>query len=173
LKESAMFNAATIARAGRAGLACLVGSVLVILSALVAEAFYGPRTTIGANYQQTSNTMSTDGINEGVCVGVSVCYILLQVPPQQKALIVQHVSCIIIVTAGEISNGLLRTRKGQTFPLRHTRLVPVLTTGTTWVVNSPVKHLGESGERPVVSFPSSAAATWTIECSISGTLQQP
>ena len=168
-----MFNAAIMERAGRAGLACLAGSVLVILSAVVAEAFYGPRTTIGANYQQTSNTTSLDGINEGDCVGVSVCYILLQVPPQQKALIVQHVSCIVIVSAGEISNGLLRTRKGQTFPLRHTRLVPVLTTGSTWVVNSPVKHLGESGERPVVSFANSAAAHWSVECSISGTLTQP
>jgi hypothetical protein len=167
-----MFNAATIARAGRAGLACLAGFALVILSALVAEAVYGPRTTIGANYQQTSTTQSTDGINAGSCIGVPNCYLLLQVAPQQKSLIVQHVSCVVTVSAGEVFFGRLQTRKGQTFPLRHTHLVS--TTGLGWLVNSPVKHLVESGERPLILFANnSAASNWSIECSISGTLQQP
>jgi hypothetical protein len=50
--------------------------------------------------------------------------------------------------------------------------VPVPTTGTWSVVNSPVRHLVESGERPLVSLFNSAIADWLAECTISGTLQQ-
>ena len=43
-----MFKAATLART------CLAGLALVVLSASLAKAIYGPRTTIGKNYQQFS-----------------------------------------------------------------------------------------------------------------------
>ena len=83
MKGSTMFKAATLARACCAGLA---GLALVILSASLAEADYGPRDKIGANYQQTSSTLSPNGINEGVCNSTSTCYVLFQVAPQQRAL---------------------------------------------------------------------------------------
>jgi hypothetical protein len=168
-----MFNAAILARAGRAGLAGLAALTLIILSALVAEAVYGPRTTIGANYQQWSTTTSLDGTSAGGCANTSSCYILFGVPPQQKALIVRHVSCGVGVSAGGLSSGALFTRKGQTFPGRVTVLVPVHMTGAYRVVNSPVMHLVEAGERPVVFLSNNTSSSWGVECSISGTLTQP
>jgi hypothetical protein len=168
-----MFDAAITARAGRAGLACLAAFALVILSVLVAEAVYGPRTTIGANYQQWSTTTSLDGTNLGGCANTTSCYILFGVPPQQKALIVRHVSCGVGVSAGGLLSGGLLTRKGQAFPGRVTVLVPVHMTGVYRVVNSPVMHLVESGERPVVFLSNSTSSSWAVECSISGTLTQP
>jgi hypothetical protein len=169
-----MRNTAKVARIGCACLAGPAGVVLVILSASLAEATYGPRTTIGANYQQTSNTRSADGIIEGNCFGVDSCWVLFQPAPQQKALIVQHVSCHLVVSAGELQVGTLLNRKGQLLPLRSMDLLPVPTTVARWVVNSPVMHLVKSGERPVVSFLNSTNANWSVlECSISGRLQQP
>jgi hypothetical protein len=169
-----MWNAANAARACRASRVCLAGFALVILSASLAEAIYGPRTTIGANYQQTSNTRSADGINAGNCSG-STCAVLFQPAPQQKALIVQHVSCHLIVSAGELQVGRLFTRKGQTFPLRRTNLLPVPKPPGRWVVSSPVMHLVGSGERPVVGFQNSLSGNnWSATvCSISGQLKQP
>jgi hypothetical protein len=160
-----MYNAGTLAHAGLAGIA------LVILSASVAEATYGPRTKIGNNYQQTSTTRSLNASTEGNCNGSGSCYVLFQVPPAQKPLIVQHVACNVQVTAGDLRFGRLQTRKGSTFPLRSTHFVPVNTTGNVWVVNSPVMHLVESGERPLIVLSNSAAADWTAECTISGKLQ--
>jgi hypothetical protein len=66
-----------------------------------------------------------------------------------------------------------KTRKGQAFPGRVTVLVPVHMTGVYRVVNSPVMHLVESGERPVVFLSNSTSSSWAVECSISGTLTQP
>jgi hypothetical protein len=168
LEGSTMFKAATLART------CLAGLALVVLSASLANAIYGPRTTIGNNYQQTSSTTSPDGTNAGNCNGVATCYVLFQVTPAQKPLIVQHVSCRASISAGGLLYGYLRSRNGQTVPLRRTHLLPVNTTGTWWVVNSPVMHLLESGERPVVFFQNSATANWgNMDCNISGQLKQP
>ena len=57
-----MWKAIDVARACRA---CLAALPLLILSASLAEALYGPRTTIGTHYQQMSTTTSTDGIDQG------------------------------------------------------------------------------------------------------------
>jgi hypothetical protein len=160
-----MFKAATLARACRAGFA------LAILSASLAQADYGPRTTIGNSYQQTSTTPSANGINEGSCSGLSDCHILFQAAPQQKRLIVQHMACLVVVSAGDLHFGSILTRKGQT--LKRTYLLPVHTTSGFWVVNTPVMHLFESGERPLVRFLNSTNANWGVECNISGRLQQP
>ena len=161
-------NTTNIARA------CLAGSALVILSASLAQAEYGPRTTIGANYQQTSTTTSINGIAEGSCNGNSFCYILFQAAPAQKPLIVQHVACGAFVSAGGLNAATLRTRKGQTFPLKRTNLAPVNFTSTWWAVNTPVMHLLESGERAFVVLSNSGIATWTfVECNISGKLIGP
>ena len=67
------WNAANIARAGRA---CLAGVALVILSVSLAGAVYGTRTKIGNNYQQTSTTRSINGTSEATCNGVLSCYVL-------------------------------------------------------------------------------------------------
>jgi hypothetical protein len=165
----------TTAVATRVGRACLAGFFLVILSASLAGAAYGPRTTIGANYQQTSNTTSTDGFSEGTCIiGAGSCFILFQGAPQQKALIVQHVSCRVSVTAGGLLYASLLTRQGQNLLLKSTTLLPVHTTGTLWVVNSPVMHLLNVGERPVVFLFNSMATGWSLmECNISGQLKNP
>ena len=160
-----MCKAATIARA------CLAGFAIVILPASLAEAEYGPRTKIGPNYQQSSTTTSTHGITAGNCTGSLNCVVLFQVPPGQKPLIVQHVSCRVSVSAGGLNYGLLQTRKGQAFPLRQTNLVPVPTTGNWSIVNSPVMHLVGSGERPAVFISNNAFANWTAQCTISGRLQ--
>ena len=160
-----MFKAATLART------CLAGLALVVLSASLAKAIYGPRTTIGKNYQQFSNTMSTNGIDQAQCVNAENCYVLFQLTPQQKPLTVQHVSCRVTVGVGEIRQGKLLTRKGQDFMFRQTVLVPVPTSSTWWAVNSPVMHLVKSGERPIIFFQNSPAASWALECSISGRLQ--
>jgi hypothetical protein len=145
---------------------------LMILVPSLANAEYGPKTVFGTNYQQTSTTKSTDGINEGNCNSLAHCYILFQRPPEQKNLIVQHVSCQVNVTAGGIESGLLIARKGQTFPLKRTLLAPIRTTGTFWAANSPVMHLVGSNEAPVVVFYGSAFATWLPTCNISGQLTQ-
>ena len=165
-------NAINVARACRAGLAGIAGFALVILPASLAEATYGPRTKIGTNYQQSSSTTSPNGLTEGSCDGLLICNVLFQVTPAQKALIVQHVSCRVQVSAGSLRYGRLGTRQGQTFPLRHTLLVPVPTASGHLVVNSPVLHLVESGERPVVFFENSVTpGLWFAECTISGQLQ--
>jgi hypothetical protein len=162
-----MSNAATIVRI------CLAASALVFLSASLAEATYGPRTKIGNNYQQTSNTRSNNGSFEGSCTGLPICAVLFQRTAGQKPLIVQHVSCAGQVSAGSLTSAFLGTYKEGTFPLRQTQLVPVATTGGWWVMNSAVKHLLESGELPFVFFNNSAGAAWLgVECTISGTLQQ-
>jgi hypothetical protein len=165
-----MCNTATITRTSRA---CLAASALVILSVSLAEAAYGPRTKIGNNYQQTSTTKSSDGSTEGSCNGGNTCYVLFQLPPAQKPLIVQTVSCRVLVNAGGLDYAWLRSRKASVIPLRRTYLAPVKTTnGNHWIVSSPVMHLIESGERPVVFIANSAGATWSIvECTISGQLQ--
>jgi hypothetical protein len=161
------------ARASRACLAGFAGFALVILPASLAEATYGPRTTIGTNYQQTSTTTSANGSNPASCNGFSNCFILFQPAPAQRALIVQHVSCRVSVDAGNMSFGLLWIRKGPDLPLKRIPLLPVPTAGATWIVNSPVMHLIESGERPLVFLAGTAAAAWSAECTISGQLQQP
>jgi len=164
---------AIIARAGRA---CLAGFVLVILSASLANAQfgYGPRTTIGANYQQTSTSPSNDGFHLSSCSPGSLCYILFGQAPQQKPLIVRHVSCRVSINPGELREGYLTSTKEGAFVNRRTYLSPVFLTGPTWMVNNPAMHLIKPGERPVVLFVSSdAASAWGAECNISGTLQQP
>ena len=161
------WNANTLARS------CCAGLALVILSASLAETSYGPKTTIGANYQQTSDTASKNEISQAACDATFHCYLLFQPAPQQKPLIVQHVSCRVFASAGELRWGELRSREGQAFPFRWAPLVPVSTGGGWWVVNAPVMHLVKSGERVFVAFNSGAAADWNGVCTISGRLEQP
>jgi hypothetical protein len=107
-----MYNAANVARVCRASLA---GFALVILSAALAEATHGSKTTIGINYQQWSNTESPNGIDAGNCVNWAYCYLLFSPPPQQKALIIQHVACRAAIGGVNLYYGLLRTRKRASF----------------------------------------------------------
>ena len=94
--------------------------------------------------------------------------------PQQKALIVQHVSCHVGTNTGSLATATLLTRKGQIFPQRRTLLVPFPTNANRWAINSPVMHLLEPGERAVVAFGITASTdAWSAECSISGRLLQP
>ena len=152
----------------------LAGCVLVTLSASLAEAEYGPRTTVGANYQQTSTTRSTDGINDTGCSGIGVCRILFQQAPAQQRLIIQHVSCRVPISAGFPLHAYLGTRKGQSFPLKRSWLVLANTSPFHFAVNSPVMHLVNSGERPLVLFNNSQSHNWIgLECNISGQLKQP
>jgi hypothetical protein len=162
--------ATNVARACRAGLA---GFSLVIVSASFVAADFGPRTAIGANYQQWSSTTSENGLTQGTCSGSLGCFVLFQPVPQQKSLIVQHLSCRASVNAGGLRFGSLLTRKGIIFVDRRTLLVPVGTTGNDSVVNTPVMHLFKSGERPQVFLSNTQIADWFAECSISGKLQQP
>jgi hypothetical protein len=158
-------NAMTVARVCRAGLA---GSALVILSAALAAAEFGPRAIIGKNYQQSSNT---GGVTEFACDSSSLCLLAFQPIPQQQPLLVQHVACRVNVSAGSLLTASLETWSGQTLVSRHTNLVPVATSGLWWAVNSPVIHLIKSGERPIVRFDNTAGADWFVDCNISGTLQ--
>jgi len=169
-----MWDPIAIGRACRAGLA---GFGLVILSASLADAGYGPRTIVGEHYQQTSTTTSSNGINEGSCTSRHDCYILFQPAPQQKALTVQHVSCYVYVSGGVLRYGFLGAQQGGAHLLRRKHLVPVRTNGTTYstdsIVNGPVTHLVKPGERPYVYLRNSVAgSTWLVECDISGQLQQ-
>jgi hypothetical protein len=163
-----MCNVAIIARAGSA---LLAGFGLTILSASLAWPVYGPRTTIGANYQQWSAQQSPNGIDPGQCTG-SGCNVLFQAIPQQKQLIVRHVACRANVNTGALISVQVRTRGVGVFPDRYTPLVPVNLSTGWWAVNSPVMHLLKSGERPIVSFSNTASAVWIAECSISGTFHQ-
>ena len=163
-----MFNAAIIARAGRAYLA---GFVLMTLSVSLAQAEYGPRTTVGNNYQQSSSTLSPNGLNQGNCNGFN-CYVLFQRAPQEQSLIIQHVSCAIIVE-GTVALVAVGNREGQTLLSTISYIVPVHQAGDVWLVNSPVMHLVRSGERPVIALQSSPGGSWSIICTISGKLQQP
>ena len=156
-----IWNTTKVARAGRA---CLAGFALVILSASLAEATFGPRPTIGNNYQQWSNTLTS------ACSSSISCTVRFQPAPQLKALIVQHVSCHAIANTGEIQVVRLATLNG---PQTRTTLVPV-PVGSRWAVNSPVMHLVESGERPTITFQNDTSTNWSlVECSISGQLKQP
>jgi hypothetical protein len=172
-----MFNAAIIARAGRAGFACLAGFALVILSASLAAADYGPRIILGNNYQQWSDVTSKGGstLDPGPCTNTINCYVLFQPIPQNRPLIVQNVGCRIsrATPTGLLRSVHLRTRKGQTFPFTWTPLVPARVQTGDEAVNSPVMHLLKSGERPFFWFVGTVATQWTIDCSISGTLLQP
>ena len=168
-----MSNRAAVASAG---LVCLAGFVLVILSASLAEAEYGPRTAIGANYQQTSTTESENGIDQASCIGTTRCFVLFQQVPKEWPLIIQHVSCLVYVSSasgGDVPYGTIETRRRKTFLLRQTFLVPLRRSDFLWVVNSPAMHLLKAGERAVVSFFSSANAGFNPVCTISGRLLQP
>ena len=169
-----MWNAAHGVRARRACRAGFAGLALVVLSASLAEAEYGPRTKIGNNYQQTSTTTSLNGTDQGIsCDGFATCYVWFQQAPQQRPLIVQHVACVLAPNAGDLRYARLRSRKGQTLLLREIPLVPVPTSGVS-VMNSPVMHLLKPGERAVIQFFNSVAANWgTPHCNISGQLKQP
>jgi hypothetical protein len=165
-----MWNGIIDARACRA---CLAGLALAILSASLANAEYGPRTTIGANYQQWSSTQSQNGIDAVPCNNHHTCYVMFQPLPQQKELVVQHVSCVVWIGAGELTFGYLAARNGETFASRRTYLLPGHTSGGYWVVNNPAMHLLKSGERAFVRLESSQVISWFFECNISGQLQQP
>ncbi len=156
----------TLARAGLAGLA------LATLSGSLAHAAYGVRTVVGTSYQQSSGTLSPNGFDEGAC-NSNVCHVLFQQTPQKKPLIVEHVSCRVRTSAGSLIDGLLVSRKGQTFPGRRTYLAPVATASGYWVINTPVKHLLASGEHPIVLIRNTFATAWTLECGIAGELQEP
>jgi hypothetical protein len=163
------WNAMTVARAYRAGAA---GLALVILSTSLAAAGYGPRTKLGDNYQQWSDVTSTNALAPGPCNNTTNCYVLFQAIPQNRPLIVEHVGCRVIKSNGSLRSAHLRTRKGQTFPFRWTPLKPRTATAAARVaINSPVKHLLKSGERPFFWFVGTVATQWAIDCSISGTLQ--
>ena len=161
------WNAITIARACRAGLAALT---LVILSASLASAEFGPRITIGNNYQQWSNTQSNTPFSSD-CDFQTFCLVMFEPIPQQRPLIVQHVACRVNVSAGSLHFARLGNLKGSAYVDNYAYLVPVSTTGTWWAVNSPVTHLIKSGERPFLWFSNSLNTGWVIDCSISGTLQ--
>jgi hypothetical protein len=162
------WNAVTVARAYRAGLA---GLAVVILSASLAAAGYGPRTKLGDNYQQWSDVTSPDALTPGPCNNTTNCYLMFQAIPRNRPLIVEHVGCRVDKSFGSLRSAHLRTRKGQTFPSKWTALVPVPMQVTEAAIDSPVKHLLKSGERPFVWFVGTLAADWAIDCSISGTLQ--
>jgi len=158
-------NTITVARA------CCAGLALVVLPASLVEAAFGPRTTLGKNYQQwSSETSVVQTFTPGSCNSHSGCFVLFQAIPQQQALLIQHVACRAIVGAGGLRYANVYTRKGQTIVNTATYLVPVHTTGTSWVVNNPVMHLLKSGERPLVFLFNSQATSWTVDCSISGKL---
>jgi hypothetical protein len=169
-----MWTAATVARVCRASLACLTGFALASLSASLAQAQqYGPRTTIGTDYQQTSSVQSPNGTDPGAC-SADFCLVLFQQAPQQRPLVVRHVSCLVYANTGDLRYGILLTRKGDTNPSRDTYLLPVSTGGGWWAVNSPVMQLIKSGERVHVLFRNSTNASyWSPRCTISGQLKQP
>jgi hypothetical protein len=162
------WNAITVARVCRAGLA---GLALVILSVSHAAAEYGPRTKHGDKYQQWSDETTLDGLQPAPCHNTVSCYVLFQAIPGNRPLIVEHATCTASISHGELRSVHLRTKRGQTFPFTWTPLVPVSTSGTWWAVNSPVIHLFKSGESPVVLLVNDSAAAWFVDCSISGTLQ--
>jgi hypothetical protein len=172
-----MWNAADVARACRAGRVCLAGFALVTLPHSLAEAEYGPRTVFGANYEQTSNTLSLNGTNEASCNSYGSCMVLFQRAPGQKRLIVQHVSCDVTTSANLAIRRVALWSKGQTLLRRYAYLTPIRTgsisTKTFWNVNSPVMHLIESGERPLVFFDTGFGSDWVAECTIAGKLLQP
>jgi hypothetical protein len=169
MSSKPMPDAITLARVCHTGLA---GLFLAILSASLAEATYGPKTVVGEHYQQTSGSMSANGINEGSCGSSNHCYVLFQPVPQQKALIVQHVSCYAYASAGVLRYGYLGGQKQGTFLLRRKHLVPVHTSGSEWVVNSPVTYLVKPGDRPHVHLRNTTnSPLWLVECDISGQLQ--
>jgi hypothetical protein len=161
-----MFKAATLVRT------CLAGLALAILSASLAGAAFGPRTTIGKSYQQTSNTTSLNGINPGSCGSNQSCYVLFQLAPSQQPLIVQHIACALSPAFGGLLHGTLMTRTGQTLVLTQTPLLPVRTSNNSQIINSPVMHLLKPGERAVIRFVNSVTTTWGLpHCSLSGRLQ--
>jgi hypothetical protein len=169
-----IWNAANVTRVCRTCFASLAGIGFAIMSASLAEAVYGPQAVIGASYQQSSTTTSINGINAGSCDGASICYVLFQPVPEQKALVIQHVSCNADVNTGDLQAARLETRKGQASPLRFTILMPVRTVNNLWLVSSPVTHLVETNERPRVLVINNTNADWgLVACNVSGKLQQP
>ncbi len=163
-----MSNAVTITRAGPA---TLTGLVLVALSASLANATYQPRRIFGNNYQQQSNTISANPSSAKFpCTGITDCYLWFQIVSNEKALIVQHVSCLAYAV-GSPKFGEIISRNGNgTYTF--TYLTPVNTNGSTWVVSSPVKHLVLPKERPLIFLRSTDYTNWSIDCTISGQLEK-
>jgi hypothetical protein len=162
--------ASTVRRAA----ACLAALALVTAAGSPAAAAFGPRVTAGDVYQQTSNTTSPDGLVEGVCTGLSVCHFLFQTVPNGQDLVIEHLSCRLIPTAGEIYEASLETRRGNQLQERRTILIPKPTPiPTLFLINSTALHPIKATQRAVVKFFNSSAARYAGECTISGRLVTP
>ena len=150
----------------------LAAIAFAILPASIGQAEYGPKTTVGTYYQQTSSTLSVDGVAASSCTSATACFVLFQKLPKKKKLIVQNVSCFVAISAGGLRTVMLWGRTGTDFPLKRTMVLPVATVDSgAWLANSPVVHLFKAGERPVIYMTASAVANWTnVHCNVSGEL---
>jgi hypothetical protein len=162
--------ASTVRRAA----ACFAAVALVTAAASPAAASFGPRVTAGNVYQQTSSTMSPDGLVEGVCTGLTVCNFLFQPVPDSQDLVIEHLSCRLIPTAGEIYEASLETRRGNQLQQRRTILIPKPTSiPTLFLINSAALHPIKATQRAVVKVSNTSGARYNGECTISGRLVTP
>jgi hypothetical protein len=145
---------------------------LLTLSLSPGVAEYGPKTTIGTYYQQTSDTYSTDGVTANPCLAVGACHILFQQVPLQQKLIITHLSCYVHTTTGQVYRAMLHSRTGSGgLPFRNTSIAAAQTSTNEFVANGPVLHLLEANQRPVVLLQSTLSPNFGLgHCTISGTL---
>ena len=147
-------------------------AILSLCSAAQAQSQYGPRTVLGNFYQQTSNTQSIDGVHVAPCTSTAVCNVLFQAVPSSKAMVIQHVSCLVNPVGGQVTGAYLRTHSGQTVPYRVTDFLPD-NAGNSYV-NIAVLHLVLANERPFITLNRSGTGDFGLtECSISGQIVTP
>jgi hypothetical protein len=169
-REGTMALFGMLTRCASASVAALL---LVGLSASLVAAAYGPRTTIGSLYQQTSDTLSTNGVTEtGNCLAVAACYVLFQAAPNKQKLVVHHVSCYWHLTAGNLFRVMLHSRTPQGgLPFRNSVIVPVNTAATEFSASGSVLHMLGTNEIPVILLQADANANFTLgHCTIAGEL---
>jgi hypothetical protein len=154
----------------RAGI-CIVTFAFVVSSVSVTAALYGPRVTVGEYYQQTSSTTSRDGINEAPCDNNNPggsCDFMFQVAPDQKSIIVEHVSCSVF-SSPDVRSAILHSRKSNsTLPFRYSVLTPVRTSVIGTVVSGTVLHPLAAGERALVQVDFGSTTNVSGFCTISG-----
>jgi hypothetical protein len=130
---------------------------LAILSPTFAAATIGPKLVLQGVQQQTSNTLSSNSVDEGTCPDSTRCYVLFPKIPANTQLIVSHVSCYVnltwISTEGDVVLVTLYPhRTGAGDVLRSQMLVPVRTAESNYVVSGDMQQLLVTNDFPVVKI---------------------
>jgi hypothetical protein len=163
--------------------ACLV---LAVAALPVAGAARGPAhasaVTAGTNYQETSTRKSTSVPAAATCESVTTCFVIFNIIPAGKQLLVTDVQCSVRIVG--LNADRLHQVRVITFAAtggatdRSSFLSPVRTAtlasnNIAYTVNGTTRHPYKSGERPVIQFSTDDVGLIAPACTIMGKVGNP